>query len=431
MTACIYVVGDPAQTIYSFAGASSYNLLNFASNSAPSPPTSDSTTTTVPPADRQLRQPRARSLTATRRLSQTQLQARPRPPGVKPSTTAISKRGWHRIRRLVDGSISGDCAILPSQRSRKSSAGHWANNTCATRVKRDSGWQNSALADDAQTRLAMLEKALGAGGDVMGVTISTIHASKGLEFKHVLIGCSEGLIPGTVHRPKATFWKERRLMYVAVACRRHTRRVLCACPRRRWVRSRAQEITLLPVTAGRGAFISLASSVPSASFMLIGVIALVLFLVEQRTVPASQSMLSGISCCAVVCSVPVVADAARSLRWVILGLFVRQLRQQIRMRPFASRASGPSCADAFPTAQPPHACAWGGAITCPSGFQNVRSAGPPMARSRRKHLEAVRYAEYAPCPHATTASPALHQESRFSNAFMACFCSGCPGTPPW
>ena len=41
----------------------------------------------------------------------------------------------------------------------------------------------------------MLE-ALGAGGDVKGVTISTIHASKGLEFKHVfLIGCSEGLIP--------------------------------------------------------------------------------------------------------------------------------------------------------------------------------------------------------------------------------------------
>lgn len=84
------------------------------------------------------------------------------------------------------------------------------------RVRRDSGWQNSALSDDTQTRLAMLE-ALGVGADLSGVTISTIHASKGLEFKHVfLIGCSEGLIPYGLPQDDDVLEEERRLMYVAV-----------------------------------------------------------------------------------------------------------------------------------------------------------------------------------------------------------------------
>ena len=53
---------------------------------------------------------------------------------------------------------------------------------------------------------------------LLPVTISTIHASKGLEFKHVfLIGCSEGLLPfGSVNRTQDTDEEERRLMYVAI-----------------------------------------------------------------------------------------------------------------------------------------------------------------------------------------------------------------------
>ena len=83
-------------------------------------------------------------------------------------------------------------------------------------MRRDSGWQNSALADDAQTRLAMLE-ALGVGSDMNGVTISTIHASKGLEFKHVfLIGCSEGLLPYGSPQDGDQLEEERRLLYVGV-----------------------------------------------------------------------------------------------------------------------------------------------------------------------------------------------------------------------
>ena len=50
------------------------------------------------------------------------------------------------------------------------------------------------------------------------VNVSTIHASKGLEFKHVfIIGCSDGLIPfGTCDENSENLEEERRLMYVAI-----------------------------------------------------------------------------------------------------------------------------------------------------------------------------------------------------------------------
>ena len=118
---------------------------------------------------------------------------------------------------MDEGASPGDCAILTRVNAQqKILCRALGEQHLRYRVKRDSGWQNSALADDAQTRLAMLE-ALGAGGDVKGVTISTIHASKGLEFKHVfLIGCSEGLIPYGSPPEGDLLEEERRLMYVAV-----------------------------------------------------------------------------------------------------------------------------------------------------------------------------------------------------------------------
>ena len=230
----ICVVGDPAQTIYSFAGASSYNLLNFASEFGPL--TADvrlnndyrSTPQIVNYANRVLE-------ASPQRADYLKLNSK-RDPGRRVSQTIYNSdleeaRGVAaRIRRLVDeGASPGDCAILTRVNAQqKILCRALGEQHLRYRVKRDSGWQNSALADDAQTRLAMLE-ALGAGGDVKGVTISTIHASKGLEFKHVfLIGCSEADSIRFTTRRRPSGRGTAIDVRGGHACRRHTRRVLCA-----------------------------------------------------------------------------------------------------------------------------------------------------------------------------------------------------------
>ena len=123
-----------------------------------------------------------------------------------------------RIAKLASQGVSpSDCAILTRINAQQQilCKALQEQHLCY-RMRRDSGWQNSALADDAQTRLAMLE-ALGVGSDMNGVTISTIHASKGLEFKHVfLIGCSEGLLPYGSPQDGDQLEEERRLLYVGV-----------------------------------------------------------------------------------------------------------------------------------------------------------------------------------------------------------------------
>ena len=166
----VCVVGDPAQTIYSFAGASSYDLLHFADEFRPL--AADVTLNTD-----------YRSTPQVVRYANRVLAAAP-----------------EREQYLV----------LRSARSGGPRVGH----TC--RVRRDSGWQNSALADDAQSRLALLE-AKGLSAAASSVTVSTIHASKGLEFPYVfIVGCSEGLIPYGASIAGEALEEERRLLYVGV-----------------------------------------------------------------------------------------------------------------------------------------------------------------------------------------------------------------------
>ena len=125
---------------------------------------------------------------------------------------------------MADGANPSDCAILTRINAQQAAC-------CSAlrvvrlgyRVRRDSGWAaSSSVADlEAAGQLALAETMREHDDETtrrLGkVTVSTIHAAKGLEFKHVfVIGCSEGLLPYGYAQDDDALEEERRLMYVAI-----------------------------------------------------------------------------------------------------------------------------------------------------------------------------------------------------------------------
>ncbi|RSX54346.1 DNA helicase II [Bifidobacterium goeldii] len=218
----VCVVGDPAQTIYSFAGASSYYLLHFADEFRPL--SADITLGTDYRSTPQVVRYANRVLAGAPNRSDYLILASGRENGLRVGhavydTDADEAQGVAaRIARMVaQGAHPADFAILTRINAQQPTI-------CAAlkaaglryRVRSDAGWQASALADDAQSKLALLE-AMGLSANAGSVTVSTIHASKGLEFPYVfMIGCSEGLMPYGSPQPGDALEEERRLMYVGV-----------------------------------------------------------------------------------------------------------------------------------------------------------------------------------------------------------------------
>ena len=96
-----------------------------------------------------------------------------------------------------------------------------------------------SLVDLAQT-IALLSRLDGGDEDTDAVRLSTVHASKGLEFPHVFIaGCEEGLMPHTGDADEEDedgpqrVEEERRLMYVAVTRAQRTLTISWCRQRRR------------------------------------------------------------------------------------------------------------------------------------------------------------------------------------------------------
>ncbi|KFI91567.1 DNA helicase II [Bifidobacterium stellenboschense] len=247
----VCVVGDPAQTIYSFAGASSYDLLAFADEFKPL--AADVSLNTDYRSTPQIVSYANRILAASPVRHEYLKLVSAREGGRRIERTVYETdeeeaRGVAmRIRRLVDQGVDpADCAILTRINAQQAvCCAALRHAGIGYRVKRDNGWASaSPVADmDMAARLAMVEalrerdeaqesraarESAGAGtsdaaaarrlaAKLGRVTVSTVHASKGLEFKHVfVIGCSEGLMPYGSPQPGDALEEERRLMYVAV-----------------------------------------------------------------------------------------------------------------------------------------------------------------------------------------------------------------------
>ena len=231
----ICVVGDPAQTIYSFAGASSYDLLAFADEFGPL--SADIKLATDYRSTPQVVACANAVLAGAPDREDYLKLASAREKGVAigrmvyASDQEEARAVAMRIARMMknDGVKASDCAILTrinAQQQVCCAALHAAG--IRYRVRRDTGWRQSVVASDVMQQ-RMLAEALNLAeipdrrgeaartADDAGVTISTIHAAKGLEFKHVfLIGCSEGLLPFGAPASGDALEEERRLMYVGI-----------------------------------------------------------------------------------------------------------------------------------------------------------------------------------------------------------------------
>jgi ATP-dependent DNA helicase Rep len=104
-----------------------------------------------------------------------------------------------------------------------------------------------SLVDLAQT-IALLSRLDGSDEDTDAVRLTTVHASKGLEFPHVFIaGCEEGLMPHTGDAEEEDedgpqrVEEERRLMYVAVTRAQRTL-TLSWCRQRRRAKSMSPKL---------------------------------------------------------------------------------------------------------------------------------------------------------------------------------------------
>ncbi|PLS31158.1 DNA helicase II [Bifidobacterium margollesii] len=223
----VCVVGDPAQTIYSFAGATSYYLLRFPEEfrrlNADIALERDyrSTPQIVHCANRVLAaSPMRDDYLVLRSARETGRRiVRTRYDTDEQEAQGVARR----IAALVaQGESPNDVAVLMRINAQgpiiRAALGRMG---IRSRVRNEYASSEASLIDSssAAARAAAEDLSSVKAGEV---TISTIHAAKGLQWRHVfLIGCSEGLLPfGVAGLGVADDFErleeERRLFYVGV-----------------------------------------------------------------------------------------------------------------------------------------------------------------------------------------------------------------------
>ncbi|MFP1685423.1 MULTISPECIES: ATP-dependent helicase [Gardnerella] len=219
----ICVVGDPAQTIYSFAGANSYYLLSFPQEFAPLG--ADISLNTDYRSTERIVGLANRVLAASAHKKDYVKVKAVTKGGVRVSQQVFATDVEEalgvveQIAKLVKSGAAhlGECAILTRTNAQQQVVCKALKAAkLPYRVRKDVGWQRNVL-EDAQSYGAQGISDVFASSNISTVTVSTIHAVKGLEFAHVyVIGCSEGLIPFGSTADDSALEEERRLMYVAI-----------------------------------------------------------------------------------------------------------------------------------------------------------------------------------------------------------------------
>lgn len=174
----VCVVGDPAQTIYSFAGASSWDLLRFADEFGPL--AADVNLNTDYRSTPEVVNLANRVLAAAPNREDYLKLVSARESGPRVTRTAYESDMEEaqgvaaRIARLVaNGAKPSDCAILTRINAQQPVFGAALRAArLKYRVRKDSGWQSSALADDAASKRALLRRWVWTPPDLPQTTIS-------------------------------------------------------------------------------------------------------------------------------------------------------------------------------------------------------------------------------------------------------------------
>ena len=136
------------------------------------------------------------------------------------------------IRELLD-TIGYENHLYQSEESSRAAESRWRNVEDLADWLERKGSEGKNLIELSQTiaLITLLEGRDDAETDA--VTLSTLHASKGLEYPQVfLVGCEEGLFPHAESLEEGNLEEERRLMYVGIT-RAKWRLTLTHCTKRK------------------------------------------------------------------------------------------------------------------------------------------------------------------------------------------------------
>lgn len=165
----------------------------------------------------------------------------------------INRMEW-RATREPAGQVLGDLlgaigyeAWLYDHEESRAAESKWNN------VKEFTQWLSTKGDEEGKTLVEltqtialinMLEKR-DDGGEIDAIQMSTLHAAKGLEYKHVfLVGVEEGILPHRESVETGKVEEERRLMYVGITRARHSLHLS-------WCQKRKQGKEMIPCEPSR------------------------------------------------------------------------------------------------------------------------------------------------------------------------------------